>query len=161
MKQKRKCIFAVCGCLLAVTVALGLWFRSAQKDVEGIELTFGGKTLAVSYEELNQIAFSGELVNGKGERTVHEYRGVELSQLLKTHDIEMVSFVEVTSADHYSVSLGGDEVWETGKVYLAVKIDGQAVEGIDNGTKGAQLIVFGDPDSKRCVRYTKYINVSE
>ena len=53
------------------------------------------------------------------------------------------------------VSGGGREA---GKVYVALTDGGKQVEGIDGG-QGAQLIVFGDQNSKRAVRYLKTISV--
>ena len=48
-----------------------------------------------------------------------------------------------------------------GRVYIAIEIDGEAIEGISPDEAGVQLIVFGDDNSRRCVRYAKIITISE
>ena len=45
-----------------------------------------------------------------------------------------------------------------GKVYVALTDNGKQIEGIEGG-QGGQLIIFGDPNSKRAVRYLKTIEV--
>ena len=40
-----------------------------------------------------------------------------------------------------------------------VYVDGEKIDGIDPGTDGVQLIVFGDPNSRRCVRFAQTITV--
>lgn len=45
-------------------------------------------------------------------------------------------------------------------MYVALTQDGEMIEGIEGG-QGAQLIVFGDPDSKRAVRYMKTVSIGE
>jgi hypothetical protein len=51
-------------------------------------------------------------------------------------------------------------VRNAGTVHLAVVADGLPVKGIENEKSGAQLIVFGDSDSKRCVRYVRTFALS-
>ena len=43
-------------------------------------------------------------------------------------------------------------------VFVALTADGEMIEGIEGG-QGAQLIVFGDPNSKRAVQYMKTVDV--
>ena len=59
----------------------------------------------------------------------------------------------------YSAELTGAELLEAGKVYVALTDGGKQIEGIEGG-QGAQLIVFGDQNSKRAVRYLKTIFVN-
>lgn len=59
-------------------------------------------------------------------------------------------------ASHHECT--GAEVLEAGKVYVALTDDGETIEGIEGG-QGARLIVFGDPNSKRAVRYLKTVSI--
>ena len=113
-----------------------------------------------AWEDVGGQAFEGDLVNGKGEVTHHEYTGSELQALLAASDIEVTesSVITAASEDNYSAELTGAELLEAGKVYVALTDGGKQIEGIDGG-QGAQLIVFGDQNSKRAVRYLKTISV--
>ena len=93
-------------------------------------------------------------MNGKGEHFEHEYEGVALYDLLEDNGIDPagVTEVEVRAADQYAATVTGEEVCEKDRIYLAVTEDGAPVEGIEEGTPGAEMVVFGDSDSKRCVR---------
>ena len=44
-------------------------------------------------------------------------------------------------------------------VFVALTADGEMIEGIEGG-QGAQLIVFGDPNSTRAVQYMKTVDVN-
>ena len=39
-------------------------------------------------------------------------------------------------------------------------MDGKPIEGIEKGTAGVQMVVFGDPNSKRSVRNVSIIEVT-
>ena len=134
-------------------------------------------------EDVAGQSFEGDLVNGKGEVTHHEYTGSELQALLEANGIEVTesSVITAASEDNYSAELTGAELLEAGKVYVALTDGGRQLEGIDGGQgahkvyvaltdggkqlegidggQGAQLIVFGDQNSKRAVRYLKTISV--
>ena len=163
-KQKRIWII-VCVCVLVVaTVGVGLYIRAAQleKELEGaITLKANGKTITVALKDLNKVSFEGETINGKGDRSTHAYRGVELKELLESKGVKAadVSAVTAESADQYVAELTGDEVRESGRVYVVVEMDGQAVAGIEDGTLGAQMVVFRDPNSRRNVRFLSIIEV--
>ncbi|MBP3896410.1 MAG: hypothetical protein J6D57_01050, partial [Mogibacterium sp.] len=92
----------------------------------------------------------------------NKYEGAELSAIFKDNGIELADdvVVTVTSEDNYSAELTGSEILESGKVYVALTQDGEMIEGIEGG-QGAQLIVFGDPNSKRAVRYMKTVSLDE
>lgn len=158
--MKKKWIIGLIAVLGCAAVILGLINRNNSPAGEGILLQAGGKTYTVSYEKADQISFEGDLVNGKGEVSHHAYRGAELSSLLEANGITVSEASKITavSEDNYSVELTGAEVLEAGKVYIAVTADGSMIEEIEGG-QGAQLIVFGDSNSKRAVRYLKTIAI--
>ena len=71
-------------------------------------------------------------------------------------DVQGDTKITVTSEDKYSAELTGEELLEAGKVYVALTDGEEMIEGIEGG-QGAQLVVFGDPNSKRAVRYMKTV----
>ncbi|MBQ1423887.1 MAG: hypothetical protein IIY96_05550 [Lachnospiraceae bacterium] len=159
--MSKKIIAAVIAVLICIVVVLGIANRNAGKGrEEGLTLISGGKESAVSWEDVKKSSFEGDIINGKGESKHHTYEGIELSELLSEKGIgytDESSFV-VSSEDNYTAELSGAEVNEPGRVYIAVTADGEMIEGIEGG-QGAQLIVFGDPNQKRAVRYMKTISI--
>ncbi len=157
----RKKLMAAVVFLFAVTVVLAAVHKKGQEERSGIEIIGGGRTVSLEVSALNQDSFSGELIDGKGDVTIHKYRGVQLKDLLEKNgfDISENGTVTVTSADNYSVEFQAEEVLADQKLYLATEVDGQVLKNIDDQEGGIQAIVFGDPNSKRCVRYAAQITV--
>ena len=158
--MQKKMITGIIAILVVVTAVLVFVNRKGDKNVSGLVLAGGGKEVTIAWEDVGGQAFEGDLVNGKGEVTHHEYTGSELQTLLAASDIEVTesSVITAASEDNYSAELTGAELLEAGKVYVALTDGGKQIEGIDGG-QGAQLIVFGDQNSKRAVRYLKTISV--
>lgn len=158
--MKKNWMICIVVLLAAAAAVLGFMNRQNSPKDEGLLLKSGGSTIAASFEKLDKITFEGDLVNGKGEVSHHEYKGVELNVLLTANKITLKedSVLTAVSEDNYSAELSGAEVLEAGKVYVAVSADGKMLEGIEGG-QGAQLIVFGDSNSKRAVRYLKMIDI--
>ena len=158
--MQKKLIAAIIAILVVVTAVLVFVNRKGDKNVSGLMLSGGGKEITVAWEDVGVQSFEGDLVNGKGEVTHHEYTGSELQALLAASDIEVTesSVITAASEDNYSAELTGAELLAAGKVYVALTDGGKQIEGIDGG-QGAQLIVFGDQNSKRAVRYLKTISV--
>ena len=158
--MQKKMITGIIAILVVVTAVLVFVNRKGDKNVSGLVLAGGGKEVTVAWEDVGGQAFEGDLVNGKGEVTHHEYTGSELQALLAANGIEVTesSVITAASEDNYSAELTGAELLESGKVYVALTDGGKQLEGIDGG-QGAQLIVFGDQNSKRAVRYLKTISV--
>ena len=158
--MQKKLIAAIIAILVVVTAVLVFVNRKGDKNVSGLILSGGGKEITVAWEDVAGQSFEGDLVNGKGEVTHHEYTGSELHALLAANGIEITesSVITAASEDNYSAELTGAELLEAGKVYVALTDGGKQIEGIDGG-QGAQLIVFGDQNSKRAVRYLKTISV--
>lgn len=158
--MQKKMITGIIAILVVVTAVLVFVNRKGDKNVSGLMLSGGGKEITVAWEDVGVQSFEGDLVNGKGEVTHHEYTGSELQALLAASGIEVTesSVITAASEDNYSAELTGAELLEAGKVYVALTDGGKQIEGIDGGP-GAQLIVFGDQNSKRAVRYLKTISV--
>ena len=158
--MQKKSIATIIAILVVVAAVLVFVNRKGDKNVSGLILSGSGKEITVAWEDVGGQAFEGDLVNGKGEVTHHEYTGSELQALLAANGIEVTesSVITAASEDNYSAELTGAELLEAGKVYVALTDGGKQLEGIDGG-QGAQLIVFGDQNSKRAVRYLKTISV--
>lgn len=158
--MQKKSIAAIIAILVVVAAVLVFVNRKGDKNVSGLILSGSGKEITVAWEDVAGQSFEGDLVNGKGEVTHHEYTGSELQALLAANGIEVTesSVITAASEDNYSAELTGAELLEAGKVYVALTDGGKQLEGIDGG-QGAQLIVFGDQNSKRAVRYLKTISV--
>lgn len=147
--------------LLVVTGIVAAVHLNNQTEVSCMVILQDNQETAVSFRDLNQGAFSGELVDGKGDVTFHNYTGILLRDLLEAKGIDLarISGATVTSADNYSVTFTGPELRQEGKVYVATTVDGKTMEGIDPGSDGVQVIVFGDPNSRRCVRFAQKITL--
>lgn len=147
--------------LIAVTAIVAAIHLSNQETIACMVISQGDRQINLSFEDLDNGAFSGELINGKGDVTCHEYTGILLRELLEQKGIDLarISCVTVTSADNYSAEFTAEEVLQADKVYVAITADGENIEGIDPGTDGVQLIVFGDANSRRCVRFAQKITI--
>ena len=113
----------------------GVKVRTNAPESAGLIIQNGGKTITVSWEDLNQTAFTGEIVNGKGEVSNHEYKGTELIELFNVNGIVIKedTKITVTSEDNYTAELTGEEVMTGSKVYVAVVCDNEMIESIEGG----------------------------
>ena len=161
MNRKTKYIMApIAAVLIILALILAIKVRSSSPSSDGLIIQANGKTVTLSWEELNQTSFTGEIVNGKGEVSNHEYQGAELYELLQNSGIEIKAGSKITavSEDNYTAELTGAEAMSASKVYAALICDNEMIESIDGG-QGAQLVVYGDENAKRQVRYLKTITV--
>ncbi len=158
--MQKRVIAAIIAVLVIAAGILAFMNRSGSDQRPGLVIAAGGKEILVAWEDFASEDFSGELVNGKGETSVHAFTGAELSAILSGNGVEVSAdaMITATSEDNYSAELTGAEVLESGKIYVALTDNGKQIEGIDGG-QGGQLIVFGDPNSKIAVRYLKTIEV--
>lgn len=159
--MSKKLIILIIAVLLVVTGIVAALHLGNQEEVACMVILQGDKEIPVSFEDLGQDAFSGELIDGKGTVTFHEYTGILLRTLLETKGIDLIGAgkLTVTSADNFSAEFTAEEILQTDNVYLAVTADGTPIEGIDPGTDGVQVIVFADPNSRRCVRFAQKISI--
>ena len=158
--MSKKLIIGIIAALAVVAAVLGIMNRSSGPKKDGLMIVFGGKETLISWEEIKKTPFEGDLINGKGETKHNAYEGAELKTLLEKAGAKITenSKITVTSEDNYSAELTGSELLEEGKAYVALTRDGEMIEGIEGG-QGAQLIVFGDPNQKRAVRYMKTVAI--
>lgn len=161
MKKTTKYLLtAIAAVLIIIGVILAVKVRGNAPDQSGLIIQNGEKTITCNWEDLNKAVFTGEIVNGKGEVSNHEYKGIELIELFNAKGIEIQedTKITVTSEDNYSAEITGEEVMTGSKVYVAVVCDNEMIESIE-GNQGGQLVVYGDANSKRQVRYLKTITI--
>ena len=159
--MKRALLVKIVVVLLIATCVVAVLHLRNQEEIACMVIEHEAFRIDVTFEDLDKGAFSGELIDGKGDVTSHEYTGILLRDLLEAKgiDLSQLSGITVTSADNYSVQFTMEEILANDKVYIAVTADGAAIAGIDPGTDGLQVIVFGDANSKRCVRYAQKITI--
>lgn len=157
----KKMLVAAAALLLIATCIVAVLHLNDQEHIPCMVIRQEKRDISVSFEELDAYAFSGELTDGKGDKTFCQYTGILLRELLETKGIELaqISGITVTSADNYSVEFTADEILQADKVYVAITADGAKIEGIQAESDGVQIIVFQDPNSRRCVRYAQIIAV--
>lgn len=151
---------AVAAVLIMIAVILAVKVRNNTPDDPGLIIRTEKHTFTVAWKDIDETAFTGEIVNGKGEVSTHQYQGIELGELFDANGIEIKADTKITvaSEDNYTAELTGEEVMTEGMVYVAVACDDEMIEGIEGG-QGGQLVVYGDSNAKRQVRYLKTITV--
>lgn len=156
MSKKLKVMIAA---ILILTCVVAMVHINNQEDISCMLIRYDAHEFTVTFDDLCKSDFSGQTVNGKGDISVHEYTGILLRELLASKGIVLseISSVTVMSADNYSASYTQEEILSDSSVYAAVKKNGGLIEGIDPGTVGVQIVVFGDNDSRRCIRYAVII----
>lgn len=149
MKLKKQYVLILA--LLALTAVLAAVHLTTREAVpeNAVRVTWGDKTVYLDAADFTGEDVHGTLVNGKGEETKLNGKGVSLAKALeKAHvDVNAVESVTVTARDEFFAEVSGEELLEPGKVYLL------------NEEEGAMLVVFGDSNAKRRVRQVERIDV--
>ncbi len=141
-------MIAVLMALVSILAAVHGAFR--QEVPEGsLAINYQGDTCLVNIEKLATEKVTGTLVNGKGETKEIHVQAIAMADVLAEANIDAmtVETVTVTADDEFLADVAGDEVRESGKVYMAVE------------DEGAALIVFGDTNAKRNVRKVVKLDV--
>lgn len=161
--KKTRLFYLLIVFLVIVTVITAVYYKNTKDNTQNIKLIYGSKEGIVTISELDQIEFSGQVINGKGEIAQNFYRGISLYNLLlqKGYDLKNVKAIKITAKDIFSAIVSKEEIMENDHVYLAIERNGERIKGIGRGEYGAQLIVFGDENSRRQVRYVSEIRLYE
>lgn len=125
--------------ITAVIAAVHLTTRQTPPD-GALRIEAGGQTTDFALSTLELAPVQGTVVNGKGEEKSIDSKGELLSSVLEKAGITEYTQVSVVADDEYSVTVTAEEIAEADRVYLLLE-DG----------KELQLLVFGDPNSKRNV----------
>ena len=142
MKKKSKGTIIIIAVLLLVTAGAALLHLTSRTEVpEGVLLVEkDGIKIKIETSVLTTKPVVGTIVNGKGEEIAIDSPGILLSQLLADAGIAVGEQIVVVADDEYSAVVTAAELNEPDRVFLLVQ------EG-----KRPQLVVFGDPNSKRNV----------
>lgn len=116
---------------MLVTAILALVHLTTRTpEVEG-SILINGEAVSIDSLDLEQV--TGTIVNGKGEEKQIDAQGINIAKLFDS-DYDSIT---ITASDEYSAVVNADE---TDNAYLI----------LDDDNPG--LVVFGDSNSKRCVR---------
>ena len=126
-------------------------------NIEENERVIDAETI---YSNQEAITFPA-VVRSSGEKPLEtEYKGIELSKLLKTLDIDISNYSKVTfnASDGYRIILGVEELNEPSNVYLPFERDGNLLKSKKQGGNGPfQLIIRRDPFSQRWIKHVDEI----
>ena len=137
--------------LLAVTACVAVLYLLTRPHVpeQTIRIEYNGKAVDLAVSTLPKETVKGSLINGKGTVREIEEDGCLFSVALEKafDDLSGAGKATVVAVDEFSAVVAAEEWGEPDKVYLT----------FDDGS--AQLVVFGDTNSKRNVRDVERILV--
>lgn len=151
MKQKKIILIVILVLAVAVAVLVILRLSDGRMVEQGqVEILCQDQKWSVGEADIAKVPVKGELVNGKGETILIDAKGSALTDVLASVGIDpaRVAAVRITAQDEFSAEVSGEELRETGKVYL-----------IGGGDGSVTLVVFGDSNSKRNVKNVARIEV--
>lgn len=150
MKKNRPAILLLAVLLAVTAAAAGIHLSTRQTAQMGTVLVeYGGKVEELSLDRVELTAVRGTVINGKGEERRVDAQGAPLSAVLAEAGITSYTQAAVTADDEYSVTVTQEEAAAPDRVFLIVQ------EG-----ERTQLLVFGDPNSKRNVTNVIRLTVS-
>lgn len=146
MKKRKNLILGIIIALLLITVilaALHLTTRT-QEQANTLQISYNGKVSSLSLTELSLHDVTGTTVNGKGEESRVEAKGILVTDVLTQSGIDWTSVQQVTvkASDEFYAVLTAEDLEQPDKAYLIQEDDEEWL----------RLVVFGDPDSKRKVK---------
>lgn len=150
MKKNRPAILLLAVLLAVTAAAAGIHLSTRQTAQMGTVLVeYGGKVEELSLDRVELTAVRGTVINGKGEERRVDAQGAPLSAVLAEAGITSYTQAAVTADDEYSITVTQEEAAAPDLVFLIVQ------EG-----ERPQLLVFGDPNSKRNVTNVIRLTVS-
>jgi len=138
MKHRFTAIFIAALFMLTIFAAAWHLTTRTQTVAGAIIVAFGESQVVLHADALTLSAVKGEIVNAKGDVTAIDARGISLPQLLATAGAEHAAAVTTVASDEYSARLTANEF---DRAHIILLED-----------DSLQMIVFGDPDSRRNVR---------
>ena len=159
----KKSVVIIIVALFAITGFMLVSHLNKQDDREGLVINSLSGECVVPIDSLETSYLEGDVRDGKGTVTHHVFAAIELKSVLDINDIDYRDrcVVAVTSADNYSAVFSCDEILRDGKVYIITEKDGERITDISGEKQGLELVVFGDENSQRCVRYVARVDITE
>lgn len=153
MKKQYKAVLAMLGILLLALAVLTILHLSTREQVPEnvLAIHVGDEVRFLDLNKLSLVPVQGIVVNGKGEEKSIDAEGIALANILREAGIDpgTVDAVTLRAADEFSAEIAGDELNETGRVFL--------YRGKDDGFT---LVVFGDKNAKRHVKNVEALYVA-
>lgn len=140
--KKNKLPVAIITALFVLTAVIAVVHLSTRTAPPGgtLRIEIGNQVTDLDLNKLELTPVQGTVVNGKGDEKTIDAQGELLSSVLEKAGITDYTQVGVVADDEYSVTVTAGEIAEADCVYLLME-DGER----------PQLLVFGDPNSKRNV----------
>ena len=167
MNRKKVVVLAiVAGVILVGTLMMS--FYKARSDISELRIILKNEEIIMDREWLINHPEAQDfscVVRSSGKKPVEaEYRGVELSKLLKSLEIEIekIESISFYASDHYKVILSGEELRQPFHAFLTFERDGQLLQSQKKGGNGPyQLITRNDPFSQRWLKHVIEIIIEE
>lgn len=141
MKKNKKIFFLVSALFLLTFCLAVLHFLTRTPAEAGVlRIEYNGTVTTVPLDSIDIAPVHGTVVDGKGEEHIIDAQGVLLSDLLDSLNITAADQLTVFADDEYSATVTAQELYTPQRVYLLMTEEDRP-----------QLIVFGDPNSKRNV----------
>lgn len=155
----RKNIISTVLIIIALVLSASAYLLNVEGD-PSISLIEGEDTQTVEgdliYDHPESISFPA-VVRSSGNRPVEtEYRGIELSKLLSSLDVDSLDVERITlnAEDGYRVILASEEINEPENIYLVFERDGERLKTRrQEGNGPFQLIIRRDPFSQRWIKH--------
>lgn len=150
--------------ILLPIIIIILAFVLTQKEDTSITIVNWENQIIVEndfiYNHSDAIVFPA-VVRSSGQKPVEtEYKGIEISKLFNSLDIDMSSINKVTfnATDGYRIILSIEELKEPSNIYLAFERDGEYLKSKKHSGNGPfQLIIRRDPFSQRWIKHVDKI----
>ena len=137
----------------------------SQREAKIFLVADGERQATVDFEtmlKLEQHRFTATLRTSGGVVRDHQYRGIQLKDLLESYYADPTNWEQVITraADGYTVAVAMSEVMVKDKVYIVYEIDGDHMASREDGGSGPfQLIIRGDQFGQRWNKYLMEIEV--
>ncbi|MDI9495739.1 MAG: molybdopterin-dependent oxidoreductase [Bacillota bacterium] len=168
--KKRVGILIILIVILSITLLVSLKLNKA--SIEKQEQILSNAQIVLKYNEMEKILAKEEIIlygevfeavldTSTTEPSRHIYKGVQLKDLLKSHNVDfMDKTIVIKAADGYSVAYSSEEVSRDKNVYLAFMEDGKYLGSRDSGGRGPyESIVVSDIFSNRRCKWITEIEV--
>lgn len=168
--KKSAAIIIILILTLTITLIISLNLNKAsiekQKEILAkaeIILKYDNREKVLTKEEIMLYSedFKAVLDTSTTEPSAHIYRGLELKDLLKSHNIYFRDkIITISGADGYAVAYSSDEVSMDKNIYIAFMEDGKYLGGRESGGRGPyESIIVSDIFSNRRCKWITEIEV--